>query len=166
MYKAGIYNHLHTNPHKKNKKHRYNQSLFALLLVPSNLPEVNQRIIDTSTSLEHDYQNNPYSIDATSNPSKWIKSNCATYVHLPQLNKTASTINTLQVSLVIRIFHSYFIVYYYILRVHQLINWSSLVYSPRHCEIRVLSASQAHNLCAWLLIILSQLPSCIIVTYR
>ena len=29
------------------------------------------------------------------------------------------------------------------------------LYSPRHCEIRVLSASHAHNLCAWLLIILS-----------
>ena len=31
-----------------------------------------------------------------------------------------------------------------------------------HCEMRVLSASHAHNLCAWLLIILS----CIVVTYR
>ena len=41
-----------------------------------------------------------------------------------------------------------------------------LWYSPRHCEIVVLSASHAHNLSAWLLIILSQLPSCIIVTYR
>ena len=38
------------------------------LYISSNFPEVNQRIIDTSTSLEHVYQNNPYSIDATSNP--------------------------------------------------------------------------------------------------
>ena len=30
-------------------------------------------------------------------PIHIIKSNYATYVHLPQLNKTASTINTLQV---------------------------------------------------------------------
>ena len=29
------------------------------------------------------------------------------------------------------------------------------VYSLRHCEIWVLNASHAHNLCAWLLIILS-----------
>ena len=43
-------------------------------------------------------------------------------------------------SLVIHIFHCYFIVYYYILGVHQLIDWPSLVYSPRLCEIRVLSA--------------------------
>ena len=43
-------------------------------------------------------------------------------------------------SLVIRIFHCYFIVYCYILGVHQLIDWPSLVYSPRLCEIRVLSA--------------------------
>ena len=45
---------------------------FVLLLVPSNLPEVNQRIIDTSVdtsnSLEHDYPNNPYSTDVTSSP--------------------------------------------------------------------------------------------------
>ena len=58
-------------------QHRYNKSRFALLLVPSNHPEVNQRIIDISIHI--------------------IKSNCATYVHLSQLNKTASTINTLQV---------------------------------------------------------------------
>ena len=43
-------------------------------------------------------------------------------------------------SLVIRILHYYFIVYYYILGVHQLIDWLYLVYSPRLCEIRVLSA--------------------------
>ena len=67
--------------------------------------------------------------------------------------------------MVIRISHCYFIVYYYILGVHQLSDWPSLVYSPRHCEIQVLSASHAHNFCAWLLIILSQLPSCIIVNY-
>ena len=42
-------------------------------------------------------------------------------------------------SLVIRILHCYFIVYYFILGVHQLIDWPSLVYSPRLCEIRVLS---------------------------
>ena len=39
-------------------------------------------------------------------------------------------------SLVIRIFHYYFIGYYYILGVHQLIDWPSFVYSPRYCEIR------------------------------
>ena len=38
--------------------------------------------------------------------------------------------------------------YYYILGVHQLTDWPSLAYSPRQCEIRVLSASHAHNLCA------------------
>ena len=43
------------------------------------------------------------------------------------------------------------------------VNWLAVSCTlPRHCEIWVLSASQAHNLCAWLLIILS----CIIVTYR
>ena len=35
----------------------------------------------------------------------------------------------------------------YILGVHQLVDWPSLVYSPQHCEIRgVLSASHAHIL--------------------
>ena len=47
----------------------------------------------------------------------------------------------LRMILVIRIFHCDFIVYYYILGVHQLIDWPSLVYSPRHSEIWVLSAS-------------------------
>ena len=51
-------------------------------------------------------------------------------------------------SLLILIFHCYFIVYYFILGVHQLIDWPSLVYSPPHCELQVLSESQAHNLCA------------------
>ena len=54
------------------------------------------------------------------------------------------------------------LLYTYILGVHQLIDWPSLVYSPRLCEIRGLSVSQAHDLCAWLLIILS----CIIITHR
>ena len=54
-------------------QHRHNQSWFAILhvhflYISSNLPEVNQRIINTSASLEHVYQNSPYSIDATSNP--------------------------------------------------------------------------------------------------
>ena len=44
------------------------------------------------------------------------------------------------------IFHCYFIVYYYILGFHQLIDWPSRVHSPRYCEIRVLSASHTHNL--------------------
>ena len=45
-------------------------------------------------------------------------------------------------SLVIRTLHCYFIIYiyYYILGVHQLIDWLYLVYSPRLCEIWVLSA--------------------------
>ena len=37
-------------------QHRYNRdSPHCLYLVPSNLPKVNQSIIDTSKSLEHDY---------------------------------------------------------------------------------------------------------------
>ena len=47
----------------------------------------------------------------------------------------------LRMILVIRIFHCYCIVYNYILGVHQLIDWPSLVSSTRLCEIRVLSAS-------------------------
>ena len=43
-------------------------------------------------------------------------------------------------SLVIRILHCYFIVYYIILWIHQLIDWLYLVYSPQLCEIQVLSA--------------------------
>ena len=43
-------------------------------------------------SLEHVYQNNPYSIDATSNPH-----NQKQLCNLRQLKKTASTINTLHV---------------------------------------------------------------------
>ena len=56
-------------------------------------------------------------------------------------------------SLVIRILHCYFVVHFIILGVHQLTDWPSLVYSPWLWEIRVLSVSQAHDLCAWLLII-------------
>ena len=37
-------------------------------------------------------------------------------------------------------YFSLFNIHYYILEVHQLIDWPSLVYSPRHCEIWVLSA--------------------------
>ena len=92
VFRRMTHNHLHTNPHIYKMQHIY-KSWFALMLVPSNLPAVNQCIIDTSTSLEHDYQNNPYSIDATSNPHNLQKQLC----NLPQLNKTASTINTLQV---------------------------------------------------------------------
>ena len=75
-------------------QHRYNRdSPHCLYLVPSNLPEVNQSITDTSTSLGHDYQTNyPYSIHATSSPHN--QSNCETYVHLPQLkNKQKNTKN-------------------------------------------------------------------------
>ena len=68
LYKAGIYNHLHTNPHIQNATHTINPDSPFCLYISSNFPEVNQRIIDTSTSLEHVYQNNPYSADATSNP--------------------------------------------------------------------------------------------------
>ena len=58
-------------------------------------------------------------------------------------------------SLVIRILHCYFIVYYY--TGSSSVNWLavSCIYSPQYCEIWVLSASHAHNSCAWLLIILS-----------
>ena len=69
LYKAGIYIHLHTNQqYTKCNTDTINPDLPFCLYISSNFPEVNQHIIDTSTSLEHVYQNNPYSTNATSNP--------------------------------------------------------------------------------------------------
>ena len=65
-------------------QHRYNRDLpHCSYLVPSSLPEVNQSITDTSTFLVHDYQtNNPYSIDATSNPHNPKAVVQPTYIYL------------------------------------------------------------------------------------
>ena len=60
------------------------------------------------------------------------------------LSGTAVTI----ISLFLFSFFTINLLYTIILGVHQLIDWPSLVYSPRLCEIRVLSVSQAYDLYA------------------
>ena len=84
---------------------------------------------------------------------------CKNYLTLPVL---------LRMSLVICIFYCYILFYCILLYTGcSSVNWLavSCILTATLWD-RVLSASHAHNLCAWLLIILSQLPSSIIVTYR
>ena len=66
--------------------------------------------------------------------------------------------------LVIRIFHCYFIVYYYVLGVHQLIDWSSLLYSPRHWKIRVLMCLIINHFVTVTIMYYSNLPVNYMVT--
>ena len=60
---------------------------------------------------------------------------------------TVISLFVLRMIMVMRIFHCYFIVYCYILEVHKLIDWPSLVYSPRHCETGVKCKSYAQFMC-------------------